>query len=74
LSVLSTLAKEWPMTPAGSAERERLRPASMTRVGAPLCELGVVVRAAHPVDGRQVLVSASTAGVELISAMVDESA
>jgi DNA-binding MarR family transcriptional regulator len=46
----------------------------MTRVVAPLCELGFVVRAAHPVDGRQVLVSASTAGVELISAMVDESA
>ncbi len=56
------------MTPGGSAERERVRAPSMTRVIASLCELGLVVRATHPVDGRQVLVSASTAGAELIQA------
>ena len=53
------------MTPGGLAERERVRPPSMTRVIASLCELGLVVRATHPVDGRQVLVSA---GAELIQA------
>jgi DNA-binding MarR family transcriptional regulator len=56
------------MTPGGLAERERVRPPSMTRVIASLCELGLVVRAAHPVDRRQPLVSVSTAGVELIQA------
>jgi DNA-binding MarR family transcriptional regulator len=64
---LSTLAKG-PMTVGGLAERERVRPPSMTRVTASLCKLGLVVRAAHPVDGRQVLVAVSTAGAELIQA------
>jgi len=56
------------MTPGALAERERVRPSSMTRVIASLCELGLVVRMAHPVDRRQVLVSVSPAGIELINA------
>ncbi len=40
----------------------------MTRVIASLCELGLVARTAHPVDGRQVLVSVSPAGADLIQA------
>src|SRR6478752_8456085 len=68
LSALSTLAKEGPMTPGALATRERVRPPSMTRVIASLCELGFVVRTAHPVDGRQVLVSVSPAGADLIQA------
>jgi DNA-binding MarR family transcriptional regulator len=68
LSALSTLAKEGPMTPGGLADRERVRPPSMTRVIASLCELGLVARTAHPVDGRQVLVSVSPAGADLIQA------
>jgi DNA-binding MarR family transcriptional regulator len=59
LSALSTLAKEGPMTPGALAMRERVRPPSMTRV---------VARTAHPVDGRQVLVSVSRAGEDLIEA------
>jgi DNA-binding MarR family transcriptional regulator len=38
----------------------------MTRVIASLAELGFVDRAAHPDDGRQVLVSVSPSGQELI--------
>ena len=68
LSALSTLAKEGPMTPGGLADRERVRSPSMTRVIASLCELGLVARTAHPVDGRQVLVSVSPAGADLIQA------
>ena len=68
LSALSTLAKEGPMTPGALATRERVRPPSMTRVIASLCELGFVARTAHPVDGRQVLVSVSRAGTDLIAA------
>ncbi|WP_422744787.1 MarR family winged helix-turn-helix transcriptional regulator [Mycobacterium sp. WMMD1722] len=68
LSALSTLAKEGAMTPGALAERERVRPPSMTRVIASLVELGYVARSAHPDDGRQVLVSVSQAGADLIEA------
>lgn len=54
------------MTPGTLAVRERVRPPSMTRVIASLAELGFVDRAAHPDDGRQVLVSVSQSGAELI--------
>lgn len=66
LSALSTLHKEGAMTPGALAVRERVRPPSMTRVVASLAELGLVARSAHPVDGRQVLVSVSDAGVDLV--------
>jgi DNA-binding MarR family transcriptional regulator len=68
LSALSTLAKEGAMTPGALALRERVRPPSMTRVIASLAELGFVARSAHPGDGRQVLVSVSPSGTELIEA------
>jgi DNA-binding MarR family transcriptional regulator len=68
LSALSTLAKEGAMTPGALAVRERVRPPSMTRVIASLAELGFVARTAHPDDGRQVLVSVSSTGADLIEA------
>lgn len=66
LSALATLAKDGPMTPGALAVKERVRPPSMTRVIASLAELGFVDRCAHPDDGRQVLVSVSHSGTELI--------
>src|SRR3982074_1321892 len=66
LSALATLANEGPMTPGALAIRERVRPPSMTRVIASLAELGIIDRCAHPDDGRQVLVSVSESGRELI--------
>jgi DNA-binding MarR family transcriptional regulator len=68
LSALATLSKEGAMTPGALAVKERVRPPSMTRVIASLAELGFVARAAHPADGRQVLVSVSDAGINLIEA------
>jgi DNA-binding MarR family transcriptional regulator len=68
LSALSTLAKEGAMTPGALALRERVRPPSMTRVIASLADLGFVARSAHPADGRQVLVTVSPSGAELIEA------
>jgi DNA-binding MarR family transcriptional regulator len=56
------------MTPGALAIRERVRPPSMTRVIASLVELRFVDRVAHPDDGRQVLVSVSALGQELIDA------
>ena len=68
LSALATLANFGPMTPGALAIRERVRPPSMTRVIASLAELGFVDRVEHPDDGRQVLVSVSEAGAELMEA------
>lgn len=68
LSALATLAKEGPITPGALAARERVRPPSMTRVIASLVDLGFVNRIAHPDDRRQVLMSVSPAGMELIEA------
>jgi len=68
LSALTTLANEGAMTPGALAIRERVRPPSMTRVIASLADMGFVDRAPHPVDGRQVLVSASESGAELVRA------
>lgn len=68
LSALATVCKEGPMTPGALATRERVRPPSMTRVIASLVDLGFIDRTAHPDDGRQVLVSASASGTDLIEA------
>lgn len=56
------------MTLGALAIRERVRPPSVTRVIASLADLGFVARTAHPGDGRQVLVSVSPAGVDLVKA------
>jgi DNA-binding MarR family transcriptional regulator len=68
LSALATLANEGAMTPGALAIRERVRPPSMTRVIASLTDMGLVERTPHPVDGRQVLVSVSESGAELVKA------
>jgi DNA-binding MarR family transcriptional regulator len=68
LSALATLAKEGAMTPGALATKERVRPPSMTRVIASLANLGFVDRVAHPDDARQVLVSVSDAGADLLEA------
>lgn len=56
------------MTAGALAIRERVRPPSMTRVIASLADMGFVDRAPHPIDGRQVLVSVSESGAELVKA------
>src|ERR1700677_3502920 len=68
LSALTTLANEGAMTPGALAIRERVRPPSMTRVIASLAEMGLVDRSPAPGDGRQVLVSVSVSGADLVKA------
>jgi DNA-binding MarR family transcriptional regulator len=68
LSALATLVNEGAMTPGTLALREGVRPPSMTRVIASLADMGLVDRVPHPVDGRQVLISVSEAGAELVKA------
>lgn len=67
LSVLATLGNEGAMTPGALAAKERVQPPSMTRVIASLTDLGLVERNPHPTDGRQIIVSLSTAGQALLA-------
>ncbi|BAH53287.1 MULTISPECIES: Rv0880 family HTH-type transcriptional regulator [Rhodococcus] len=67
LSALATLARDGAMTPGNLAAREKVQPPSMTRVIASLVELGLVERAPHPTDGRQIIVTLSDAGHALIA-------
>lgn len=67
LSALSSLMLEGAMTPGALAAKERVQPPSMTRVIASLSDLGLVDRTPHPTDGRQVIVSLSDAGRNLVS-------
>lgn len=57
------------MTPRAIAARERVQPPSMTRVIASLADLGFVKRDPHPTDGRQVIVTLSQSGEDMV---VDE--
>lgn len=56
LAVLGTLRRHGPLSVGELAGAERVRPPSMTRTVNSLCELGLVRRAAHVADRRQVVV------------------
>lgn len=60
-SVLAAVSRG-PMTLRALAERECISAPSMTRIVNSLEASGLVERAAHPTDGRQVLVHISSAG------------
>ena len=66
LAALATLERHGPMTPRELAAAERVQPPSLTRLVAHLESAGLVTRAGHPTDGRQVLLAASPAGVALL--------
>ncbi|WP_420112460.1 MarR family winged helix-turn-helix transcriptional regulator [Pseudactinotalea sp.] len=68
LAVLGQLVAHGPLTPSELAERERVRPPSMTKTIQHLLEAGLVERNTHPDDRRQVLVQASDRGREHILA------
>jgi DNA-binding MarR family transcriptional regulator len=57
LSALGTLDRHGPCTPGELAAHEKVQPPSMTRVLSHLEERGLVARAPHPTDRRQVLVA-----------------
>lgn len=64
--VLGLLVRTGEQTVGDLARAERVQPPSMTRLLASLEGLGLVVRTGHPTDGRQVLLTASEAGVALL--------
>jgi DNA-binding MarR family transcriptional regulator len=67
LAALSTLDRHGAMTPGELAEHEKVQPPSMTRVIAALVESGLVVRSPHPTDRRQVVLTASQSGRDLVN-------
>ncbi|WUH90016.1 MarR family transcriptional regulator [Streptomyces sp. NBC_00433] len=65
-SVMGRLGREGPATTAGLARGELVRPQSMRLTLAALEERGLVVRAPHPTDGRQVVFSLTAEGAGLL--------
>jgi DNA-binding MarR family transcriptional regulator len=68
LAALGTLARHGALTPGELAARERVQPPSMTRLLTSLEQAGLVTKADHPDDRRQVLVQISPTGLGMIKA------
>src|SRR5579859_6157006 len=66
LAALAALERHDSMTPGELAEHEKVQPPSMTRVIAVLEERGLVRRAAHPTDRRQVILTVTQQGRDLV--------
>ena len=66
LAALASLERHTAMTPGELADHEKVQPPSMTRVIAALEELGLVMRAPHATDRRQVVLTATARGREVV--------
>jgi DNA-binding MarR family transcriptional regulator len=67
LAALAVLDRHGAMTPGELAEHEKVQPPSMTRVIAVLEERRLVMRAPHATDRRQVVLTVTEQGRELVS-------
>ena len=66
LAALAALERHESMTPGELAEHEKVQPPSMTRVIAVLEERGLVRRAPHATDRRQVVLTVTAEGRDLV--------
>ena len=66
LAALATLERRGAMSPGDLAEHEKVQPPSMTRVIAALVDWGLVTRAPHPTDRRQVILTVTPEGRSLV--------
>jgi len=66
LAALASLERHSTMTPGELADHEKVQPPSMTRVIAALEELGLVRRAPHATDRRQVVLTVTDRGREVV--------
>jgi DNA-binding MarR family transcriptional regulator len=66
LAALATLERHGAMTPGELAEHEKVQPPSMTRVISALVDSQLVRREPHPSDRRQVVLTATGAGRDLV--------
>lgn len=67
IAALATLDRDGTLTLAELAAREHVQPPSMHRITGALEELGLVTRAPHPTDRRQVLLQVTEAGARLLA-------
>jgi DNA-binding MarR family transcriptional regulator len=66
LAALAALERHDSMTPGELAEHEKVQPPSMTRVIAVLEERGLVTREPHATDRRQVILTVTADGRDLV--------
>lgn len=66
-AALAAVHRHESMTPRELANHEKVQPPSMTRVVAHLERQGLLARAPHPTDGRQVVLTATNEGRELLA-------
>jgi DNA-binding MarR family transcriptional regulator len=66
LAALAALERHSAMTPGELADHEKVQPPSMTRVIGALEEHGLVMRTPHATDRRQVVLTATERGRELV--------
>ncbi len=66
LAALAALERHQAMTPGELADHEKVQPPSMTRVLTVLEERGLVMRAPHASDRRQVVLTATDYGREVV--------
>jgi DNA-binding MarR family transcriptional regulator len=66
LAALAALERHSAMTPGELADHEKVQPPSMTRVITALEERGLVVRAPHASDRRQVVLTVTESGREVV--------
>src|SRR5579875_872438 len=66
LAALAALERHGSMTPGELADHEKVQPPSMTRVIAVLEERSLVMRAPHPTDRRQVVLTVTEDGRALV--------
>jgi len=66
LAALAALERHGAMTPGELADYEKVQPPSMTRVITVLEEHGLVMRSPHTSDRRQVMLTATAQGKEVV--------
>jgi DNA-binding MarR family transcriptional regulator len=66
VAALAALERHSAMTPGELADHEKVQPPSMTRVITALEELGLVMRAPHASDRRQVVLTVTDRGREVV--------
>ncbi len=67
ISVLTSLELGGPLTPRELADAERVQPPTITKILARLEDRGLLQRTPHPTDGRQVLLSPTPAGHDIVA-------
>jgi DNA-binding MarR family transcriptional regulator len=68
VAALATMERQGPLSLGELAALERVQPPSMTRVVTGLVDAGLAERTPHPTDRRQVLVSVTESGRQLLAA------